>query len=77
MYTQQKGKIDGVLAANDGLGDAAIAILDKNKVAGKVPVTGQDATVEGLQNVLDGTQCMTVYKSAKQRPARWRSWPSG
>jgi D-xylose transport system substrate-binding protein len=65
MYTQQKGKIDGVLAANDGLGGAAIAILDKNKLAGKVPVTGQDATVEGLQDVLAGTQCMTVYKSAK------------
>ena len=30
-----------------------------------MPVTGQDATVEGLQNVLAGTQCMTVYKSAK------------
>ena len=28
-------------------------------------MTGQDATVEGLQNVLAGTQCMTVYKSAK------------
>ena len=66
MYTQQKGKIDGVLAANDGLGGAAIAILDKNKVAGKVPVTGQDATTAGLQNVLAGTQCMTVYKSAKK-----------
>ena len=66
MFTQQKGKIDGVLAANDGLGGAAIAILDKNGVAGKVPVTGQDATVQGLQNVLAGTQCMTVYKSAKQ-----------
>src|SRR3954467_244638 len=65
MYTQQKGKIDGVLAANDGLGGAAIAILDKNKVAGKVRVTGQDATVEGLQNILAGTQCMSVYKSAK------------
>jgi D-xylose transport system substrate-binding protein len=65
MFTQQKGKIDGVLAANDGLGGAAIAILDKNKLAGKVPVTGQDATVEGLQNVLAGTQCMSVYKSAK------------
>jgi D-xylose transport system substrate-binding protein len=65
MYTQQKGNIQGVLAANDGLGGAAIAILQKNGQAGKVPVTGQDATVEGLQNVLAGTQCMTVYKSAK------------
>lgn len=65
MYTQAKGKVDGVLAANDGLGNAAIAILKKNGQAGKVPVTGQDATVQGLQNILDGTQCMTVYKSAK------------
>jgi D-xylose transport system substrate-binding protein len=53
-----------VLAANDGLGGAAISILEGNGQAGKVPVTGQDATVEGLQNVLAGTQCMTVYKSA-------------
>ena len=66
MYTQQNGKIDGVLAANDGLGQAAISILKKNKVAGKVPVTGQDATPQGLQNILDGTQCMTVYKPIKQ-----------
>jgi D-xylose transport system substrate-binding protein len=66
MYTQQGGKIDGVLAANDGLGNAAISILKKNNAAGKVPVTGQDATPQGLQNVLEGTQCMTVYKPIKQ-----------
>jgi D-xylose transport system substrate-binding protein len=66
MYTQQNGKIDGVLAANDGLGNAAVSILKKNHAAGKVPVTGQDATPQGLQNVLDGTQCMTVYKPIKQ-----------
>jgi D-xylose transport system substrate-binding protein len=65
LYTQADGKVDGVLAANDGLAGSAISILEKNGVAGKVPVTGQDATVEGLQNILAGTQCMTVYKSAK------------
>jgi D-xylose transport system substrate-binding protein len=46
MYTQARGDIQGVLAANDGLGNAAISILQRNGVAGKVPVTGQDATVE-------------------------------
>src|SRR3954452_20489184 len=66
LYTAAGGKVDGVLAANDGLGGSAISILEKNGRAGKVPVTGQDATVEGLQNVLEGTQCMTVYKSAKE-----------
>jgi D-xylose transport system substrate-binding protein len=66
MYTQQDGKIDGVLAANDGLGNAVIAILKKNNANGEVPVTGQDATVQGLQNILAGDQCMTVYKAVKQ-----------
>lgn len=64
LYTAADGDVDGVLAANDGLGGAAISILEGNGLAGKVPVTGQDATVEGLQNILAGTQCMTVYKSA-------------
>jgi D-xylose transport system substrate-binding protein len=66
MYTKEKGKIDGVLAANDGLGNAAIAILKKNNANGGVPVTGQDATVQGLQNILAGDQCMTVYKAIKK-----------
>ena len=66
MLTKAGGKIDGVLAANDGLGNAAISILKKNNLNGKVPVTGQDATTEGLQNVLAGDQCMTVYKAVKK-----------
>jgi D-xylose transport system substrate-binding protein len=66
MMTQQQGKIDGVLAANDTLGNAAISILKKNKLNGKVPVTGQDASVQGLQNILAGDQCMTVYKAIKK-----------
>ncbi|GAA1816101.1 substrate-binding domain-containing protein [Luedemannella flava] len=65
MMTKTGGKIDGVLAANDGLGNAAIAVLKRNKLNGKVPVTGQDATVQGLQNILVGDQCMTVYKAIK------------
>jgi len=67
MFTAAGRKVDGVLAANDGLGNAAISILTKNKLT--VPVTGQDATVQGLQNILSGTQCMTVYKSVKQEAA--------
>ncbi|MFY1687897.1 sugar ABC transporter substrate-binding protein [Plantactinospora sp. WMMB782] len=66
MMTQQNGKIDGVLAANDGLGNAVISVLKRNKLNGKVPVTGQDATVQGLQNILAGDQCMTVYKAVKK-----------
>ncbi|MDX6377980.1 MAG: D-xylose transport system substrate-binding protein [Gaiellaceae bacterium] len=63
MLTKAGGKVDGVLAANDGLGNAAIAVLKKNNL--QVPVTGQDATPEGLKNILAGDQCMTVYKAVK------------
>ncbi|GGL96554.1 sugar ABC transporter substrate-binding protein [Nakamurella endophytica] len=62
MITKTGGKIDGVLAANDGLGNAAISQLN----GAKIPVTGQDATVQGLQNILAGTQCMTVFKDANK-----------
>ena len=64
LYTQADGEVDGVYAANDGLAGSVVSILEKNGRAGEVPVTGQDATVEGLQRILAGDQCMTVYKSA-------------
>jgi D-xylose transport system substrate-binding protein len=65
MLQKAGNKIDGVLAANDGLGNAAISALKQRKLP-QIPVTGQDATPEGLQNILNGDQCMTVYKAVKQ-----------
>jgi D-xylose transport system substrate-binding protein len=62
LYTENNGKIDGVVSANDTMAGGIIARLAANGLAGKVPVTGQDASVEGLQRILKGTQCMTVYK---------------
>jgi D-xylose transport system substrate-binding protein len=62
QYTANNN-INAVLAANDGLGNSVISVLKNNKIpAKKVPVTGQDATLQGLQNILDNYQCMTVYK---------------
>ena len=60
LLTKAGGKIDGVLAANDGLSGAAQTVLTKNGLS--IPATGQDATVDGLRAILNGTQCMTVYK---------------
>jgi D-xylose transport system substrate-binding protein len=66
MWAAQRGKIDGIMADDDQLGAAAIAILKKQGLAGKVQVSGQDATLEGLRHILDGSQCMTVAKSTRQ-----------
>ncbi|MCU7730206.1 substrate-binding domain-containing protein [Actinoplanes sp. KI2] len=69
MLSQQP-KIAGVLAANDGLAGAVIKVLQSKGMAGRVPVTGQDATVPGLQAVLAGEQCMTVYKPLRPEAER-------
>jgi D-xylose transport system substrate-binding protein len=65
LYTQNNGKIDGVISANDTMAGGIIARLKAAKVNGKIPVTGQDASVAGLQAILAGDQCMTVYKAIK------------
>jgi D-xylose transport system substrate-binding protein len=61
----QRPDIGGVLSANDGMAGAVIGVLKKKGLAGRVPVTGQDASVPGLQAILAGDQCMTVYKPIK------------
>ena len=62
LLTGNGNKIDGVVAANDGLAGAIITVLKKNGLNAKVPVTGQDATTDGLKAVLRGDQYMTVFK---------------
>jgi D-xylose transport system substrate-binding protein len=62
ILTGNGGQVDGVVAANDGLAGAIITVLTKYGLNGKVPVTGQDATPDGLQAILRGDQYMSVYK---------------
>jgi D-xylose transport system substrate-binding protein len=63
MYTDNGGKIDGAIVANDTMAGGVIARLKAAGAAGDVPVTGQDASVEGLQNILMGYQAGTAYKN--------------
>jgi len=56
--------INATVEANDGLANAVITVLKQNHVpANKIPTTGQDATLQGIENVLTGYQCGTVYKA--------------
>jgi D-xylose transport system substrate-binding protein len=65
MLVRNSNKINGVLAANDGLAGAVIAAL-KAKGLPKIPLTGQDATPTGVQFILAGWQTGTVYKSVRK-----------
>jgi D-xylose transport system substrate-binding protein len=65
MLQQTNNNIQATLAANDGLANSVISAETSHKVK-YVPVTGQDATAEGIQHILAGQQCMTVYKAVKK-----------
>jgi D-xylose transport system substrate-binding protein len=63
--TAAGGKVDGVLAANDDIAGAVVGVLKNNGLDGHVVVTGQDAGVSGIQNIITGKQSMTVFKNVK------------
>jgi D-xylose transport system substrate-binding protein len=56
--------IKAAMVANDTMAGAVITDLKRQSLNGKVAVSGQDATAEGLQHVMDGDQCFTIYKAS-------------
>ncbi len=55
--------INAVVTPNDDNANAVISYLQSKKIPAKsFPTTGQDASLVGLQNILKGYQCGTVYK---------------
>ncbi|HLZ61689.1 MAG TPA: sugar ABC transporter substrate-binding protein [Ktedonosporobacter sp.] len=62
VLAANQNKIQIAYVANDGMANSVIAALKAKQLNGKVLVTGQDATVAGIQNIITGDQTMTVYK---------------
>ncbi len=65
ILTKAGNKVDGVVSANDGMAGGIVAALKAQGLQGKVPTTGQDASLEGVQNVVLGTQGVTVFKDIR------------
>jgi D-xylose transport system substrate-binding protein len=61
MLLKTGNKIDGAIAANDNIAGAVVAVL-KAKHLKPIALSGQDATPQGVQNIISGWQSMTVYK---------------
>src|SRR5437868_4962161 len=59
--TKNNNDIQAVVASNDGTAGGAISALPPQLV-GKVLVTGQDASLDAVQRIVEGKQTMTVYK---------------
>jgi len=58
--------LNAVMVANDGMANSVIGALKNQKLNGKVAVSGQDATAQGLQNIMAGDQCFSIYKPSSQ-----------
>jgi D-xylose transport system substrate-binding protein len=61
FLVQTNNNIQGVIGANDNIAGAVVATL-KAKGLRPIALSGQDATVQGVQNVISGWQTNTVYK---------------
>ena len=64
MLVKTSNKIDAVAAANDGLANAVVVALKSHKLK-PIPLSGQDATTQGAQNIISGWQTMTVWKDQR------------
>jgi D-xylose transport system substrate-binding protein len=62
VLTKESNNVQIAYVANDGMANTVIAALRAQNMNGKVLVTGQDATLTGIQNILTGDQAMTIYK---------------
>ncbi|HYK06864.1 MAG TPA: substrate-binding domain-containing protein, partial [Gaiellaceae bacterium] len=65
MLVKTKNNIQGVAAANDGLANAVIVALKARKLK-PIALSGQDATEQGVQNIISGWQTMTVWKDQRK-----------
>jgi D-xylose transport system substrate-binding protein len=62
VLTANNNQIDAILASNDSTANGAVQALIEQGLAGKIPITGQDADLAACQRIVAGTQTMSVYK---------------
>jgi D-xylose transport system substrate-binding protein len=65
ILTAKKNKIDAVVASNDGTALGALQAMKAQKLAGKVPISGQDATADGCNSILKGELTVTIFKDTR------------
>ncbi|MBN2351527.1 MAG: substrate-binding domain-containing protein [Spirochaetales bacterium] len=66
ILTKNQSKIDAVVASNDSTGLGALEALSAVGLAGKVPISGQDATLPACQAIAEGKFTVTVFKDINQ-----------
>jgi D-xylose transport system substrate-binding protein len=65
ILTAQNNQIDAVVASNDGTALGELQAMKAQGLAGKVPISGQDATADGVNSIVKGEQTVSVYKDIR------------
>jgi len=65
ILTAQQNNFDGVIASNDGTALGELQAMKAQGLAGKVPISGQDATADGCNSIVKGEQTVSVYKDIR------------
>ena len=65
ILTAQQNQVDAVVASNDGTALGELQALAAQGLAGKVPISGQDATADGCNSIVRGEQTVTVFKDTR------------
>ena len=61
-----KIQLDAVVASNDGTGLGALQAMKAQGLAGKVPISGQDATADGCNSIIKGELTVTIFKDVRK-----------
>jgi len=65
VLTAINNQVDAVVASNDGTALGALQAMKAQGLAGKVPISGQDATSAGCKSMVEGELTMSVYKDVR------------
>ncbi len=65
ILTEQKDDIDAVVASNDNTALGALNALREHGLAGKIPISGQDATINGCNSIAKGELTVSVFKDVR------------
>lgn len=69
-YLNSNTAPQGIMCGNDSIAGNAIRALSEQRLAGSICVVGQDADLDACQRIVEGTQCMTVYKPVEHLARR-------
>lgn len=65
ILTAINNQVDAVVASNDGTALGALQAMKAQGLAGKVPISGQDATSAGCKSIVEGELTMSVFKDVR------------